>query len=422
MTTREMADSIHAEVEALVIACQEESASRTSPSHTHSDAVCSARDHLCETVVRLGHDHPADLSEDRIHSILRFAERPLFLTGVHKSGTTLFRNLFDGHSQLAVLPMDGGLSYKRMARARKADPNATGRDVLQRFLLTTLLPRSPVSGRRAWVLGSAPGDIVPYIKMARIFFSLVQHQEPSVASLFRALAGSYGSIRFGHDIPDHASWVYKSTLNIDEASDLAAAFEHARFLHIVRHPCAVYASQKKRQPAKGRPLNPAYELASLLAGMAGGLRNQDRLGSSCYRTLRYCDLVEDPQTTMRDIAAFAGIRYEAILCEPTDGGIPAAPNTGHTGKHTKRGRVSSHTVAAWTNELHPTEQQALKAYLGPAMALYGYPPIPGETKGVSQSIRALSLFYRGQEDVRQLRLRDVLSLRLRHRLPGASPA
>jgi hypothetical protein len=204
--------------------------------------------------------------------------------------------------------------------------------------------------------------------------------------------------------------VYKSTLTLFETADFVEAFPRARFVHIVRHPCAVYASQKRRQPRKGRLLNPAYEVASLCRGLAAGRHNRERLGAGRYHIVRYEDLVEDPDATLRALAAFAGVPFEPILSEPTDGGLAASANTGYGDKHARKGTVSRETVTAWVGHLGPEERYALAACLAPHLPYYGFTDSEGAPNGVLRALWRLRRASRLDERVETLRCTDVLRL------------
>src|SRR5271156_6389735 len=58
-------------------------------------------------------------------NVLRWLERPVFICGHHRSGTTLLQRLLDSHPQLVVVPGEGTLfsSFKYLARSSptKAD-------------------------------------------------------------------------------------------------------------------------------------------------------------------------------------------------------------------------------------------------------------------------------------------------------------
>jgi hypothetical protein len=50
---------------------------------------------------------PAALAPDDVAWGRALAARPVFVVGVHRSGTTLLRDLLDGHPALSVLPAEG---------------------------------------------------------------------------------------------------------------------------------------------------------------------------------------------------------------------------------------------------------------------------------------------------------------------------
>jgi hypothetical protein len=55
---------------------------------------------------------PVDLPPEMVAWGRALAARPVFVVGVHRSGTTLLRDLLDGHPALSVLPAGGDLAHQ----------------------------------------------------------------------------------------------------------------------------------------------------------------------------------------------------------------------------------------------------------------------------------------------------------------------
>jgi hypothetical protein len=53
---------------------------------------------------------PLPLTDEQIEKGKRLVQSPVFICGVHRSGTTLMRDLLDGHPVLSVLPSEGSFS------------------------------------------------------------------------------------------------------------------------------------------------------------------------------------------------------------------------------------------------------------------------------------------------------------------------
>ena len=80
---------------------------------------------------------PATLSRADLEWGRSLASRPVFICGAHRSGTTLLRNLLDGHPALGVLPSEGGYLTglrQRLARLPAAERfPALGEEWLRRL-------------------------------------------------------------------------------------------------------------------------------------------------------------------------------------------------------------------------------------------------------------------------------------------------
>src|SRR3569623_2060465 len=64
-------------------------------------------------------DGPIDLTDLEISRGLEVAHRPVFVFGAYRSGTTLVRDLLDGHPALAVLPSEGTFFTSLAQRLRR---------------------------------------------------------------------------------------------------------------------------------------------------------------------------------------------------------------------------------------------------------------------------------------------------------------
>lgn len=267
---------------------------------------------------------PADLPPAGVDWGRELAARPVFVCGAHRSGTTLLRDLLDGHPALAVLPSEGsyltGLA-RRLARLPRAERlPALGQEWLRRLA-------NPINQPPYWLLGrSGPGGS-PYVEFARTLLAwwpaLGANREMG-PHLCVALAWAWCTR--GPD-PELRLWVDKTPTNERHLDRLWAAFPAARVLHIVREPLAVFVSQKRIQEqafgsfAARRPV---------LRDLAASYRVAARLPRQAperFHLLRYEDLCAAPGEAMGRVAAFLEIEPHPVLLRPTVAGMPAHSNS-----------------------------------------------------------------------------------------------
>jgi hypothetical protein len=321
---------------------------------------------LVSSICAVGKTQPRAASPAAAAAFERLASEAVFVGGVRKSGTTLLRNLLDHHPALLVFPVDGVLGGI-VARGRGETHDAQ-RDRALAGLLLHLLVGGLESGDPVWALVREPGHIEPYLDLARYYYGGEDSRDPRgiLLAMLRAL------VAIDPAVAARRRWVIKGKFTDQVVQELGAAFPSARFIHIVRHPCAVIASQKRKQPRAGSKLDLFYQLETQHDGLRLAAEMRQTQGARRYHVLRYEDLVRDPGPAAQGIARFLGIEADPILTRPTMYGRPSGANTGHPELLGNVGVVSSATTETWRTALSTHEIAVIESYLGPAMERFGY--------------------------------------------------
>ena len=292
---------------------------------------------------------------------------PIFIGGSHKSGTTLLRNLLDGHESLNVLPGDGhGIRYAE--RLYSIDAGHHEFAIVNTILHCTAMPIAGEQPR--WVLGSDPID---YVRVGEVVRQNLGDGSANAKQILDILAYSFQKLSMPANLTQlPRKWVEKSTNNIEDAYRLALLYPRAKFLHIVRHPGAIIAAQKRKQSLKNREYSLKRELETIHQSMRYGLSNRRCIGNEKYYIFRFEDLVSDTENTMRGIAKFLDISYSEILIQPTVFGKYAGSNTSRFDQPVKSGRVDPITSARWKKELSIDEVNFIDVFFGSLLDFYGY--------------------------------------------------
>jgi hypothetical protein len=241
------------------------------------------------------------------------AERPIFVVGYYKSGTTLLLNLLDGHPDLVALP---GESRHFTARA-EADP-------IRQLHATTLRNAiTPYGLPPLWVLG-LPWETTtdPYDTLGKnvVGFAGGRGEQDLLAAAAQALAVATGAS------PRH--WVEKTPTHELHVDEIVAAYPQARFVHVLREPHSTVESIARFDT--GRPIaDPLTAAAELSRSFAAALDGRRRLGDR-YQLVRYDELVTDTRGTMERLAAGLGIAFDERLLVPTTLGRPSTANAGRS--------------------------------------------------------------------------------------------
>lgn len=305
---------------------------------------------------------PLPLSDADIVSGKQLALHPLFICGVHRSGTTLMQNLLDGHPDLAVLPSEGtyftNLEVKLNSRPESERMVFLGKEWLRRLA-------NPTNHPPYWLLGRSIDDSSPYIDFARYFmawWNVLQQkagtQWPHVAVVL-AYASATGKI-------NAKLWVDKTPVNERYLERIWREIPGAKIIHMIRDPFATLASRKVMEPAISvrnalRDLKLSYN-----AAVACSVRSQ-------YMLLHYETLCDEPAETMGSVASFLGIRPLPILNRATVADIPAQANSSFDNGKAEAGQILRPRKQTRTEVLAKTEKQLIAAHIGNLAAKLNYP-------------------------------------------------
>ncbi len=287
--------------------------------------------------------------------------RLIFVTGASRSGTTLTAQLLGRHSEIAKLKemqFFGEFWDPRLPGGRQ-----TGEGRLR--AIHTLFDRQEhgvVRGRAdehnaeaKQFAGSLPVDIRP----AELFAATVMH--------FAAREGK--SIACD-----------QTPRNIFYAAALLDYYPNARIVHLVRDPRGVMASQKYRwrlrslsrhkahtsliQPLRTWVNYHPYTVAQLwnkATRLALNLVDHPR-----FKLIRFEDLIERPESTLRDVAAFLEVPFESTMLDV------AQVNSSHDRGNETSGGFNRSTLERWRATLTRDELAVVDARCGRLMKQVGY--------------------------------------------------
>lgn len=318
---------------------------------------------------------PYPLADADLQRGLLLAERPVYVCGVHRSGTTLVRDLLDGHPQLSVLPAEGSFltslrgKIEVLARAEKL--RFLGREWLRRLA-------NPINQAPYWLLGRTTQTYSPYVLFARMLIAWWPAVEDhfgrkTTLSPHIAVALSYASCLGSPGIdPELLRWVDKTPTHEFYNSQLRAEMPAAKILHIIRNPFAVYSSRKRLEE---RMLGSFTHARPVLEEMAHSLeiavKNGSRDGQQDYLLVRYEDLTTQPEETIEQVASFLQVEPTPALVCPTVAKMPAYPNSSFH-QRGEAGSIFRDARGGRLQNLTHKEQELVAAYTGKYAEILGY--------------------------------------------------
>jgi hypothetical protein len=252
-------------------------------------------------------------------------ERPIFVVGSMRSGSTLLRLILDAHPNISVSEETG---FMGALAATKQIPNwQHGRGWYER-------------------LGWTEQELDDRL---RVFY----------AELFERRALAHGKQRWGEKTPFHSEHI----------AQMATVFPDAVFVGIVRHPGAVVHSLvRKFHYGIGDAV--AYWDATNKEILRRGLE----LGGERFAMLRYEDLVSHPEETLRELVVWLGEDWSDDLLR--HGEIQAAQGApriaaGHT---RSRDPINPELAGRWVEALAGPDLAVLADRAGELARFLGYDP------------------------------------------------
>jgi hypothetical protein len=289
-------------------------------------------------------------------------DRPIFVVGCPRSGTTMLQLMLHAHPRMAIPPETRFLLEGYRIRRRFGDlTSADNRRALARWIVTT-----------------------PATKVGDLGLDAEELQEEIVAGpptlgsamgiVFRAYARRFGKPRWGDKRPAYVD-------NIDVVLRL---FPDAQIVNIVRDGRDCVASLKEMP----------WHKAGIAESMSAWARAVDRaraasrrLGPERYHELSYERLVQDPEPSLRGLCDFLGEPFDPAMTRPAAVAEVAVPaeKTWHKRTHDA---VSDDRVGSWRQRLDPAEIALCEAVLGSRLRACGYEPAGGTPRvGLGSRLR-----------------------------------
>ena len=280
-----------------------------------------------------------------------------FIVGVTRSGTTLLRLMLDAHPQLTIPPET---HFLPKAIRTAAEDGARPKVVLKAI----------VEHRRWNDFDLDRGELLQRLRQLRPL-------EPTGA--IRAFYGLYaeqrGKRRWGDKTPGYQTKMLR----------IARALPEARFIHVIRDGRDVVLSQRDKADTP----TPIDVAAKRWRQRVKGTRRRAE-GLEHYLEVRYEELVERPEETLRAVCEFIELDYDPVMLRYHESAEErlqeiAKDLPARGGGHTLGAgeRIAAHELAtrpptterleAWRAEMQPEEVVAFEQVAGDLLAELGYP-------------------------------------------------
>ena len=294
-------------------------------------------------------------------------DSPIFILGCTKSGTTLMRNLFDGHPDLFVVPFEShffqntgrGIDYKyRRTTSQKLSVEEQKQGLIDWIEFCNVRDNPIADGFSQNKLN---------VEAARsMMLDANVKEERELADLY--INAIYTAV-YDKPIPKELNYVEKSVENAEMSTVWKRLYPKARFVHILRNPYSNLVAMRKYGshnrgggfPRLQKPLlamqNSYYWLYRNMREIPG------------YQVVLYDDLMKDTEVTMKRVAKAMGIEFQETLLKPSIFGQPWGGNS-LSGKSFNG--VSSRNLNVWKGEITAMETDLINHYFKHVLEDFGF--------------------------------------------------
>ncbi len=276
-------------------------------------------------------------------------DRPIFVLGCARSGTTLLQLMLHAHPRIAIPPETRFLTEAYEQRERFGD----------------LREPANVDALVDWIFVDPKQRLVRDLKLDVEEFRTRAHQvEPTLGSVLGLVLQMYAE-RWGKP-----RWGDKRPSYFKRIDALLAMFPDAQIVHLIRDGRDCVASLQ-RMPWWGSGSIGAMQ--NWLAAMQTGARCRRRLRDDQFFELRYEDLVVNPRVELQRLCDFLGEEFDEAMLETSEAARDAVPKRKRRRHHRRTThQVSDAAVGRWEGDLEPWEVTLMEAVAGRELQRQGY--------------------------------------------------
>jgi len=274
------------------------------------------------------------------------SDRPIFIVGCPRSGTTLLQLMMHAHPRIAIPPET---RFVMSAYGRRLSFGDLEDPARRRKLADWIVNRRQ---SRFYELGLDGEKVTEEIVAGPGTLG------SALGIVLRSYAERFGKPRWGDKRPS-----YFQSVDV-----LLRLFPDAQIIHLIRDGRDCVASLKEMPWYKGN----VYSAVSGWAEAIDFARNaRRRLPADTYHELQYEHLISDPESTLRKLCDFIGEEFSPAMCEPHRLASVAVPErkTWHSRTH---GAVTTARSGSWRYRLEPWEISLCETVLRDRLEAYGY--------------------------------------------------
>ncbi|MFE3447597.1 sulfotransferase family protein [Nonomuraea sp. NPDC059194] len=321
------------------------------------------------------------------------SDRPVFVVGCPRSGTTMLQLMLHSHPRLSVPPETRFLVPIYQKRRSFGDM----RQAAKRLALAEWMSSDRTT--KFHELGLDRDDFIRQVVDGPGSLGSV------IGTAFKMYADRFGKARWGDKRPSY----------VKQVDMLVRLFPDAQFVHLIRDGRDCVSSLKEMPWFTHSSF---HAMSTWAEAIDAGRRLRKIMPEDSYYELRYEDLTDDPSTELKKLCHFLDEDFEPAMCSPREAASVAVPvhKVWHSNTH---GEVLRSRVGSWATRLENWELRLCEQVLGERLEANGY-----ELSGAPKASREhLVRLQKVMQKRRGSRMRKAMRDRFnRLREPGPVPA
>lgn len=271
-------------------------------------------------------------------------ERPFFIVGHPRSGTTLLRFMLSSHPRLFIPEETGFIPF--LVKQNRIDTSMSYKDV------SNMLQRI---GKLNYMWKDKVREVPTFYKSL---------PEPKLAYMLDEIFRNYTTDEMVY------RWGDKTPLYIQYIPVLNKIFPEAQFIHLIRDGRDAAISARNKWPENSSYMDLVYLLRNWVLNTNAGRKAGSWLGNERYYEIFYETLVSEPQETLKDLCKFLHEEFHSAMLDHTILASNIGP--GPAGHVEVLKPVSTSSVGRWKERMTPFEKKCSDQIAGTTLSNLGY--------------------------------------------------
>jgi hypothetical protein len=305
-----------------------------------------------------------DASDVMADIYLELRDRPIFICGHPKAGTSLVRSIFDFHPQIIAYPEETSFFRRYIPLASEQNINdqldIADQKIIHIFTWNKESPPQSQTGFR-----DRDYSRISYEEVRKLTRRNIHSNYRHKGDILSAAVLSYGQAT-GQLTSNMKYWLEKSPYNEFFADQIFGWWPNATCIHVLRDPRDNYYSYRRKHP----DWSAEFFAFNWNRSSSAGIKNMKRYGRKRYYLLQYENLTQFPKRTITELADFLNISWDETLTRPTRAGIPWIGNSLFEAHFHG---ISSEPVARWRDNLSSQDAAVIETISEEFIEKFRYP-------------------------------------------------